>query len=72
MLKKMRTYQRCGVPHDWLIDPIQETLVVYHWTESGYLLALSAEREERVRAEPFDAVTLSVHGLLEGDDDEDD
>jgi hypothetical protein len=30
----------------------------------------SAQGEERVRAEPFDAVSLSVLGLLEGNDDE--
>jgi Uma2 family endonuclease len=68
-LKKMRTYKRCGVPHYWLIDPIAENLIVYRWTESGYLLVLDAQGEERVNAEPFDAVSLSVHGLLEGDDD---
>ena len=70
IIKKMRTYQRCRVPHYWLIDPIAETLIVYRWTEDGYLLVRSAEHEERVRAEPFDAVTLSVRGLLEGDDDD--
>lgn len=71
VVKKMRTYQRCGVPHYWILDPIAETLIVYRWSREGYLLVLSAEVEERVRAEPFDAVTLSVHGLLEGEDDED-
>lgn len=35
------------------------------------VLVLSAEGEERVRAEPFDAVTLSVHGLIADDDDDD-
>lgn len=70
LIRKMRTYQRCGVPQTWILDPVAETLIVYRWTESGFLLALSAEGEEQFRAEPFDAVTLSVHGLLEGDDDE--
>jgi Uma2 family endonuclease len=68
---KMRTYQRSGVPHYWLLNPIEESLIVYRWTESGYLLVQSVQGEERVRAEPFDAVVLSVHGLLEGDEDED-
>jgi hypothetical protein len=31
----------------------------------------SVQAEARVRAEPFDAVILSVHDLLEGDEDED-
>jgi Uma2 family endonuclease len=68
---KMRTYQRSGVPHYWLLNPIEESLIVYRWTESGYLLVQSMQGEERARAEPFDAVILSVHGLLEGDEDED-
>ena len=59
------------VPHYWLIDPIAETLLVYRWTESGYLLILDAQGEERVQAEPFEAATFSVHGLLDGDDEED-
>jgi len=70
IVKKMLTYQRCQVPHYWLIDPILEALVVYRWTEEGYLLVQSAQRDERIRAEPFDAVELSVRGLI--DDDEDD
>jgi Uma2 family endonuclease len=68
---KMRTYQRSGVPHYWLLNPIEESLIVYRWTESGYLLVQSVQGEERVRAEPFDAVNLSVHGLLAGDEDDD-
>jgi Uma2 family endonuclease len=58
------------VPHYWLIDPIAETLIVYRWTEDGYLLVLEAQGEELVRAEPFEAAPFSVHGLLDGDDDE--
>lgn len=70
VVRKMRTYQRSGVPHYWVLDPVAETLIVYRWTEGGYLLVQSAQGEERIAAEPFDAVTLSVHGLLEGDEDE--
>ncbi|MCC6559223.1 MAG: Uma2 family endonuclease [Polyangiaceae bacterium] len=40
---KMRVYQRFGVPHYWLLDPVEETLVAYRWTESGYLLVQSAQ-----------------------------
>ena len=69
VVKKMRTYRRSGVPHYWIIDPIAETLIVYRWTEDGYLLVQSAQGSERVSAEPFDAVSLSVHGLLEDDDE---
>jgi Uma2 family endonuclease len=72
IVAKMLTYQRCRVPHYWLIDPILEALVVYRWTDTGYLLSQSARHDERIRAEPFDAVAFSVRGLLDGDDDDDD
>jgi len=65
----MLTYQRAGVPHYWLIDPIDEVLVVHRWTSSGYLLVQSAQRDERIQAPPFDDVSFSVRGLLDGDDD---
>lgn len=70
VIKKMLTYQRSRVPHYWLIDPITEALVVYRWTDAGYLLVQSAQGEERVHAEPFDGVSLSVGSLLDGDDED--
>jgi Uma2 family endonuclease len=70
LFKKLRVYQRCQVAHYWIIDPDAEALAVYRWTPDGYLLVLTAESEERVRAEPFDAVELSVRELLIGDDEE--
>jgi Uma2 family endonuclease len=70
LFKKIRTYQRCRVPHYWIIDPVAETLAVYRWTPEGFLLVVVAKGKERVRAEPFDAVELSVHALIEGDEDD--
>ena len=46
--------------------------MVYRWTDAGNLLAQWAQREERIRAEPFDAEAFSVRALLDGDDDDDD
>jgi Uma2 family endonuclease len=66
-IKKMRVYQRCEIPHYWIVDPKEETLTVYRWTVEGYLAVLLAERGERVKAEPFGAIELSV-GVLFGDD----
>ncbi|XXT14721.1 Uma2 family endonuclease [Sorangium sp. So ce429] len=68
-VRKMRVYHRCEIPHYWILDPREETLAVHRWTREGYLTALLAERGERVRAEPFDAIELSV-GVLFGDDAE--
>jgi Uma2 family endonuclease len=71
LFKKIRVYQRAQVPHYWIIDPVAESLAVYRWTPEGFLLVAVARGEERVRAEPFDAVELSVRGLVEGDEEED-
>lgn len=68
-IKKRRVYHRSGVPHYWLVDPAEETLEVYRWHQDGYLQVLAAERDDRVRPEPFDAVELRV-GVLFGDDEE--
>lgn len=69
LIKKKRGYHRHGVPHYWLVDPIEETLSVLRWSADGYVEVLIADRTERVRAEPFEAVELAV-GYLFGDDDE--
>ncbi|AUX34131.1 hypothetical protein SOCE836_062990 [Sorangium cellulosum] len=63
-VKKMRVYQRCGVPHYWIVDPEDQTLTVHRWTSEGYLLVLAAERGERVRAEPFGEVELEMDALF--------
>jgi Uma2 family endonuclease len=70
LFKKLRTYQRAEVSHDWILDPESEALAVYRWTADGYLLVLTAEGSERVRAEPFDAVELSPRDLVSGDEDD--
>jgi Uma2 family endonuclease len=68
LFKKIRVYQRAQVPHYWIIDPAAETLAVYRWTPDGFLLVTVSKGEERVRAEPFDAVELSVRELVVGGD----
>lgn len=70
LFKKLRIYRRCQVAHYWIIDPDAESLAVYRWTPDGYLLVLTAESVERVRAEPFGDVELSVRDLIVGDEDD--
>ncbi len=60
---------RHHVPHYWILDPTEETLLVHRWGPDGYIEVLAAERNERVRAEPFEALELRV-GVLFGDEDE--
>ena len=66
-MKKLRVYQRYEVPHYWIVDPMNELLTVHRWTPDGYLTVLTAERGERVRAEPFDTIEWPI-GVLFGDD----
>ena len=70
LIKKKRVYHRCGVGHYWIVDPVEETLAVHRWHHDGYVEILIADRDEHVRAEPFDAVGFRV-GILFGDDDDD-
>src|SRR4029077_20699341 len=42
----------------WIADPHLRTLQVFRLTPYGYLVALTAQAGQRVRAEPFDAVEL--------------
>lgn len=67
-ISNMRLYHRAGVPHYWIVDPRDETLTVHRWGPEGFVHLLGAQRGERVRAEPFMEVELSV-GALFGDDD---
>ena len=69
VVKKKRVYHRHHVGHYWILDPIEETLLVYRWGPDGYIEVLAAERGERVRAEPFDALDLRV-GVLFGEDED--
>lgn len=67
LVRKMRTYHRAEVRHYWVLDPEAETLAVYRHTPGGYLVAQTAAGDERVRAEPFVEVELSVRELFDGD-----
>ena len=69
LIKKKRVYHRHEVGHYWIVDPDEETLAVYRWHADGYVEILIADRDERVRAEPFDAIDFRV-GVLFGDDDD--
>jgi Uma2 family endonuclease len=70
VVRKKRIYHRSEIGHYWILDPDEATLSVYRWHPDGYLEVLAAERGQRVRAEPFDAIELAV-GVLFGDDPED-
>jgi Uma2 family endonuclease len=66
-ITKLHVYHRERVGHYWLLDPREGILTVMRWTEPGYTTVLAAERGDKVRAEPFDAIEIEV-GTLFGDD----
>jgi Uma2 family endonuclease len=70
LVDKFRVLQRVGVPHYWILDPESESFTVYRWQPEGYLVVLTATRDDIVRAEPFEAVELRVDVLFGADVDE--
>ncbi len=66
---KLTIYHPAGVPHYWIVDPQNRTLLVYRWHPEGYVVLLGAGGDKTVRAEPFDALELRV-GLLFGDEED--
>lgn len=69
LVRKKRVYHRHQVPHYWIVDPDEGTLMVHRWATDGYLEVLIAERGEEVRPEPFEAIPLRV-GALFGDEED--
>ena len=61
--KKMPMYLRHGVGHAWMVDPEAQGIEVFRRTAEGWLLVLSASGDAVVRAEPFDAIELSLASL---------
>lgn len=62
---KLRGYHRAHVGHYWVADPVDQTLTVYRWQEASYTTALKARLEERVRAEPFDAIEIALASIFD-------
>lgn len=68
LVKKLRTLSRLRVPYCWIVDPGHRTLTVMRWTPDGYLTALTAEENDVVRAEPFDAVEILLAVIFGGEE----
>jgi Uma2 family endonuclease len=68
-VEKLATYFRFGVPHYWIINPVEGIHEVFRRTDLAYSLVLTAHRDQRIKAEPFDAAELSVDELLGADPD---
>jgi Uma2 family endonuclease len=62
-VKKLRIYARDGVEHVWLVDPAARTLEVLRLQEGHSLMVGTHGGDEKVRAEPFDAIELYLQSL---------
>jgi Uma2 family endonuclease len=70
LVDKFQVLHTNRVPHYWIIEPVEKTLVVHRWEPGGYLVVLTATIDEVVRAEPFESVELSTSTLFGVADDE--
>ncbi len=61
--RKMRIYRRESVAYVWLLSPEIETLEVYRLESGRYSILETYEGNEKVRAEPFDAIELDLGAL---------
>jgi Uma2 family endonuclease len=61
--RKLPIYAREGVQHAWLIDPAERTLEVYRLAPPHWVLLGTFLQDERVRAEPFEAIELELGAL---------
>ncbi len=64
---KFQVFERHQIPHYWLVEPERGTLTVYRWENGHYTVALNAARPDKVRAEPFDAIEISIDVLCGAD-----
>jgi Uma2 family endonuclease len=61
--RKLRIYAEAGVAWLWLVDPIEQTLEVLRLREGAWTIAAVHTGRDVVRAEPFDAVELTLERL---------
>jgi hypothetical protein len=62
-IKKSYHYARAGVGHLWFLDPGPQLLEVFRLDDCGWRLVVSAAGNEKIRAEPFDAMELDLAGV---------
>ncbi len=63
LVRKRPIYAREGVPHLWLVDPVERILEAFELHEGRWVLIASVEDEEPVSIAPFEAITFSLGEL---------
>ena len=62
-VKKLGVYARAGVVNAWIVDAIGRTLEVLRRDGAQWMLVATHGEDDRVRAEPFDAVEIGLGAL---------
>jgi Uma2 family endonuclease len=65
-VRKPPIYARAGVRNVWLVDPLARTLEVLRLESGRWAIVSVHSEDDRVRAEPFDAIELEL-GVLWAD-----
>lgn len=63
LVRKLPKYARAGVGHAWIVDPFHQALEVFRREQDRWVLVAAFTGEDRIRAEPFDAVELDLGSL---------
>jgi Uma2 family endonuclease len=61
--KKLPLYARVGVAHAWMVHPRLRTLEVLRRQAENWVLVAVFGDDERIRAEPFEAIELALADL---------
>lgn len=62
-IQKLRIYARARVGHVWLANPILRTLEVFALDGDGWRLLSTHAGDDKIRAQPFDAIELELGNL---------
>ena len=63
LVRKRPIYAREGIPHLWLVDPVERILEAFELHEGRWVLIASVEDDEPVNIAPFEAVTFGLGEL---------
>jgi Uma2 family endonuclease len=60
---KRDKYAQAGVPHYWIVDPEDRSLVVYRLEAGKYRIAASLSRDDRFEPELFPGLAIDLGDL---------
>jgi Uma2 family endonuclease len=63
IVRKLPQYARAAVKHAWVVDPMHRVLEVFRQEHGQWVLVSAFGGNDKVRAEPFEAVELELEAL---------